>query len=133
MNDRTSENERWKDPDAWSCLDDNQREIIHDWYVKICKDEKQENEEKKKRSRIAANTISIPLSVWYAVSKQSVDEGIVRFIINFALAFVFFIFLSTLSYIIIDIDRYKKVSKSEVIFRWIVYGIVSLAILIRIY
>ena len=34
------ENERWKDPKSWDCLDDAQRETIKNWYEEVLENNK---------------------------------------------------------------------------------------------
>lgn len=55
---------RWGDPEAWSCLDDEQRDIIKKWYDGICESKREQEAEIYKRCKAAALDPSICMIAW---------------------------------------------------------------------
>ena len=82
------ENERWKDPKSWDCLDDAQRETIKNWYEEVLENNKKNS--KKKRPFVEYSTLFgiIPLAVAY--SYRFFETGILSFLGNFVCSWIFF-------------------------------------------
>lgn len=80
--------DRWKDPEAWKCLDDEQREIINEWYKLI--NEIHDNEEKLEESRNVYSTIflSIPISVFYLHGFSNSGLPIWKYFLEIAAGFL---------------------------------------------
>ena len=59
-----SKDDRWKDPKAWECLDDDQREIINDWYMKILDGKEKENKKRSSLEDYATCFLALPITVF---------------------------------------------------------------------
>lgn len=57
---------RWKDPVAWDCLTDDQREIINSWYEQRCEEFRKETAFRDSRSWTSSVIALIPLAVIHA-------------------------------------------------------------------
>ena len=68
------ENERWKDPKSWDCLDDAQRETIKNWYEEVLENNKKNSQ--KKRPFVEYSTLFgiIPLAVALCLSNENVSK-----------------------------------------------------------
>lgn len=85
MSEKSNDLGRWADPKAWECLDDEQREIIHIWYNKIC-DEKEKKQKKKERARGFASYYALtPFVFAYALQRVS---SLWEFLLNLVSAFI---------------------------------------------
>lgn len=93
--------DRWKDPYAWDCLTDEQREVINKWYECINEDNK--SREKKRADVVfyASMMALIPFAVLWTYT-HSQDAGWIYIILGFLIAwfvicFVFFGFFNVCS------------------------------------
>lgn len=126
-------NKRWGDPEAWNCLDDAQRDVIHEWYSTVVQNDRETREEKLKISRSAADTIVVPLSVWYAVSHLTPAQSWLGFALNLVAALLFFFILSMISYHVGDFACRDGFKRANILGYRIVYGIVACLLLAKIY
>ena len=58
-------NDRWKDPEAWNCLSDEQRDIICEWWQKVNSMEREEQTNKEGYDLTASVLALIPFAVAY--------------------------------------------------------------------
>ena len=133
LNKQCASSERWKDPDAWKCLDDTQRDIINDWYNRILQSNKETCKEERKISRYAAATIIVPLSVWYAISGIVPVSNIFIATLKFIGALFFFLCLSCISYAVGDYACRDGFNRIKIFCCWSVYGIAVFLILAKVY
>lgn len=68
---------RWKDPKCWECLSNEQRDIIHEWYINRVLDEKEQAESEQRRLNNAEFFALIPFSVAYGFHASGSVLGMV--------------------------------------------------------
>lgn len=85
------ENKRWNDPEAWKCLDDNQREIINAWYKDIREMYKKEEDCERRCTESAGFFAMIPLAAGYAYKYLS--DGVWNALFQGACAWLFYVFI----------------------------------------
>lgn len=127
------ENKRWGDPKAWECLNDEQRDIIDEWYKELLKNDRKPAE-REKRCRIDAGYFAlIPFAVGYAHKflgntwlsmLEYVFQIVCAWLVYSIVFHIFSDFYFHFNYLTAD-DNYEKVPKLRVAFQAIVAVIVS--------
>ena len=84
---------RYKDPSAWSCLSDQQRDTICEWYYKRCIEEHQKNKRRESKRQNAMFFAVSPFAFAYGL--QHYPFGF-RMLLNAAAAFIFYAFVAYL-------------------------------------
>lgn len=106
MSEKSKDLGRWADPKAWECLDDEQREIIHNWYKWIC-DEKEKKQKRMERTKVFASYYALtPFIFAYALQRIS---SLWEFLVNLVSAFVVY----SLIFYIFNYAYVKFVSREE--------------------
>lgn len=83
-------NDRTGDPEAWKCLDDDQREIIHEWYQKVCEYDNKDKKIEETRELYSTLFLSIPITVFYHHGFSSSGLTFWKYILELAAGFVVF-------------------------------------------
>lgn len=83
------QNKRWGDPVAWKCLDDEQRDIIKEWYDDLNKRRDEEKRELLKKCRSAALDPCVCVITWCAIADSS-GKTLFGFLVSLALVVLFF-------------------------------------------
>ena len=85
---------RWKDPACWKCLSDEQRDVIHEWYIDRILEEKEEKEKHQGRLEYAGFFGLIPFAVAYGFhASKSVWGMVLNALCAWAVyMFIFFLF-----------------------------------------
>lgn len=125
--------DRWKDPAAWECLSDEQRDTIEEWYKKVSQTEKEERAEQLKISKIAGHSIVVPISVWYAVSEIKNGGGVLWFIGNLIAAIAVFWIVSFVCYQLSEFACREGYSRNKLFAYWFVFAIVTFLLAISVY
>lgn len=113
---------RWADPKAWDCLDDEQREIIRDWYKWIC-DEKEVKQKKKERAKEFASYYALtPFVFAYALQRISSFWEFLVNLISALIVYSLIFYIFNYAYIELVSREEDKVSR---ILREIVAVVVS--------
>lgn len=118
-------------PSAWSCLDDEQREIIHDWYERVRESDAKEWEREKRIIRGAGYFAMLPFATFVAWGHMDGTwlEFIISFFVGFIVCgFVFFL-LSDAYYYLNYMKKSKPPSVIDVVFQCVVAVFISMCIL----
>lgn len=87
---------RWKDPDSWKCLTNEQRDIICEWYYDLLV----EKEKRKKReNNIHQNAMYFaitPFAFAYGIMYTTVNDW--RILLYFLCSFIIYSFIATIFY-----------------------------------
>lgn len=127
------ENKRWGDPKAWECLNDEQRDIIDEWYKQVSESDKKPKEQEKRCRTHSYYFALIPFAVGYA--HQFLGNtwlSTLEFIVQIAAAWlvysiifhIFSDFYFHFNYLTTD-DGYEKIPKLRVAFQVILAVVVS--------
>lgn len=106
--------DRWKDPYAWDCLTDEQREVINQWYEYIVEDRRKSEKNREDVVFYASMMALIPFAVLWTYT-HSLDAGWIDIILGFLIAwciicFVFFGFFNICSDLLKnDSSKFQKV------------------------
>ena len=124
-------NKRNGDPSAWSCLNDEQREIIHDWYERVHESHAKEWEREKRIIRSAGYFAMLPFATF--VAWEHMDGTWLEFILSFVFGFIvcgIVFFLSSDAYYYINyLRRSDPPSVIDVVFQCVVAIFISMCIL----
>ena len=88
-------NDRWKDPAAWECLSDEQRDIINEWYESICDDNRAEKNSIRSWSWSSSYIALIPFAAifGYELNERELDW---YFLLSVAVAWFVYAFVFTI-------------------------------------
>ncbi len=116
------------DPDVWSCLSDEHRDVINAWYSDLCEAKREDDRKEKARIQAASYLALIPFSIAYAYH-TSVGEVNWRFAINAICAWAIYAFVFEIS------SRFFQLSdsKASTIVRTVCVALASYIILYNIY
>ena len=108
---------RWKDPEAWKCLDDEQREIIDKWYRDI---RKEYDEERKKQKILNSSASMFALTPFVFAYALRYTSSLVVFLMSVISAFlvyslIFYIFSEAyINLVGIEDNKVEKIIKGIV-------------------
>ena len=123
-------NERWGDPAAWQCLDDEQREIIKAWYDRVLEMDRKEHKREKNCMISAGYFALIPFAVAHAYGYFA--GSALKFLFEFAAAFLIY---SVIFYVFSDFYKHfnylhfsgEKVPRLRVLGQAVIAFLVSFA------
>ena len=108
---------RWQDPEAWNCLDDEQRKIIDNWYRDIRKEHDEEHKNTKKLNSSASMFALTPFVFAYALRYTSSLGAFLMNLISAFLVYNFIFYIFSEAYINlvgIEDDKVGKIVKGIV-------------------
>lgn len=82
---------RSQDPTCWSCLSDEQRDIIHEWYISRIIEKDKERKQTERKETIANCLSLIPFAVFYGVKHCGDMDW--KFVVFSIIAWIFYSFI----------------------------------------
>ncbi len=74
---------RWKDPECWKCLSDEQRDVIHQWYIEeLIEDRDKKKRENQETSSQNAGAIILGLSPFAFLHAMKFDSPFWYFLLE---------------------------------------------------
>lgn len=123
---------RWKDPTAWKCLTDEQRDIINDWWIDTLYEEDKREKRLEKLHNHSSYFALIPFIVFYWM-KNANAATVITF--QTVLDLLLNLFLTAIGYIVIFVlfkDTYEKIGLDERGWVHRIFGVI-VAVLITVF